>query len=199
MEQEIESSKPKTGAQEDILLAALKLFAEKGYFQTSLGDIAEASGASNVNGIYHFFKNKQAIAVSLYDNILDSLNVSIDDIRRKNPKVSDQLRGIVDLLFKLADEAPQILQLLLVINIHEILPEANPLLKTPPFVKILKIFQHGAKNNEIRSLAPELCFAYFFGIVFQTLRLALSGDLDRKVDTYQSQTWLAAWNTITKK
>jgi AcrR family transcriptional regulator len=199
MDQEKEDTQTKAEAQDEILLAALKLFAEKGYFNTSLTDIAEAAGVKGTSGIYHHFKNKQMIASALYASIFDSLNVSIDDIRRKNQKPSEQLRCIVDLLFKLADEAPNVMRLLLVLNINEILPDEKPLLETAPFAKILKIFQAGAKNGEIRNLAPQLCFAYFFGIINHTLRMVLIGILDRKADTYQSQTWLAAWNAIAKK
>lgn len=199
MDQEKEDTQTKAEAQDEILLAALKLFAEKGYFNTSLTDIAEAAGVKGTSGIYHHFKNKQMIASALYASIFDSLNVSIDDIRRKNQKPPEQLRCIVDLLFKLADEAPNVMRLLLVLNINEILPDEKPLLETAPFAKILKIFQAGAKNGEIRNLAPQLCFAYFFGIINHTLRMVLIGVLDRKADTYQSQTWLAAWNAIAKK
>jgi AcrR family transcriptional regulator len=199
MDQVKEDTQTKADAQDEILLAALKLFAEKGYFNTSLTDIADAAGVKGTSGIYHHFKNKQMIASALYANIFDSLNVSIDDIRRRNPKPSEQLRAIVDLLFRLSDEAPHVMQLLLVLNINEILPDEKPLLETPPFAKILKIFQAGAKNGEIRNLAPQLCFAYFFGIVNHTLRMVLIGALDRKADAYQSQTWLAAWNAIAKK
>lgn len=199
MDQVKEDTQTKADAQDDILLAALKLFAEKGYFNTSLTDIADAAGVKGANGVYHHFKNKQMIASALYANILDSLNVSIDDIRRKNPKPAEQLRGIVDLLFRLADDAPDVLRLLLVLNVNEILPDEKPLLDTPPFVKILKIFQAGSKNGEIRNLPPQVCFAYFFGVINQTLRLALTGTLDKKADAYQSQTWLAAWGAIAKK
>ncbi|WP_374088096.1 TetR/AcrR family transcriptional regulator [Methylomicrobium lacus] len=199
MDQEKEDTQTKADAQDEILLAALKLFAEKGFFNTSLTDIADAAGVKGTSGIYQHFKNKQMIAAALYANIFDSLNVSIDDIRRKNQKPAEQLRGIVDLLFRLTDEAPHVMQLLLVLNINEILPEEKPLLETPPFAKILKIFQAGAKSGEMRNLSPQLCFAYFFGIIDQTLRMVLTGELDKKADTYQSQTWLAAWNTIAKK
>jgi AcrR family transcriptional regulator len=199
MDQEKEDTQTKADVQDEILLAALKLFAEKGYFNTSLTDIAEAAGVKGTSGIYHHFKNKQMIAAALYGSILDSLNVSIDDIRRKTQKPSEQLRSIVDLLFKLADEAPNVMRLLLVLNINEILPDEKPLLETAPFAKILKIFQVGIKTGEIRNLTPQLCFAYFFGIINHTLLMVLTGAMDRKADTYQSQTWLAAWNAIAKK
>lgn len=199
MDQEKDTIHTKAETQDEILLAALKLFAEKGYFNTSLLDISEAAGIKTTSALYQHFKNKQMIASKLYENIFDSLNISVDDIRRRNQKSSEQLRGIVDLLFKLTDDAPDIMQFLLVLKLNEFLPEEKPLLETPPFVKIIKIIQVGIKSGEIRNIDPMLVYSYFFGIINHTLRMVLSGALDKKADAYQSQTWLAAWNVIAKK
>jgi AcrR family transcriptional regulator len=184
---------------DEILLAALKLFAEKGFFNTSLTEIAEAAGVKSTSAVYQHFKNKQAIATQLYANILDSLNISIDDIRRKNQKTAEQLRGIVDLLFKLTDDAPDVIRFLLVLNLDEFLPEKKSMLEAPAFVKIQKIIQSGIKAGEIRDIDPWLAHAYFFGIINNTLRMILTGTLDKKADAYQSQVWTAAWNVIAKK
>jgi AcrR family transcriptional regulator len=198
MDKEKENIQVKSETQDEILLAALKLFAEKGYFNTSLTDIKDAAGIKTTSGIYQHFKNKQTIASALYANIFDSLNISIDDIRRRNKKSSEQLREIVDLLFRLTTEAPDVMQFLLVLKIHEFLPEEKPLLETAPFSKIVKIIQAGIKAGEIRNMDPVLGYAFFFGIINQTLRLLLTGALDKKPEVYQSQAWLAAWNAIAK-
>ena len=84
MEQEKEEIQAKAETPDEILLAALKLFAEKGFFNTSLTEIAETAGMKSSSAVYHHFKNKQAIATQLYANILDSLSISIDNIRRRN-------------------------------------------------------------------------------------------------------------------
>ena len=199
MDQEIEIIHTKAQTQDEILLAALKLFAEKGYFNTSLTDIAETADIKNTSAIYQHFKNKQMIAAELYVTIFDSLNVSVDDIRRKNQKPSEQLRGIVDLLFKLADDAPDVLRFLLNLKLNEFLPEEKPAQDTAAYLKIIKIIEAGIKAGEIRNLDPMLAQAYFFGIINNTLQLVLAGALDKKADAYLPQTWLAAWNAIVKK
>ncbi len=203
MDQEIDtiqiSSETPTETADDILLAALKLFAEKGYFNTSLSDIAQAAGIKSISAIYQHFNNKQAIASRLYESIFDNLNVSVDDIRRRSQKSSEQLHGIVDLFFKLTDDAPYIMQFLLILKTSEFLPGQKPVLETPAFAKIVKIIQSGIRTGEIRNIDPMLATAYFFGIINNTLRMVLTGELDKKADAYQPQTWLAAWNLIAKK
>lgn len=199
MDQEIEEIHEKSEVQDEILVAALKLFAEKGYFNTSLIDIKEAAGLESTGTIYLHFKTKQAIAVQLHANILGSLSVSIDDLRRTNEKPSEQLRGIVDLLFKLTDEAPDVLRYLLILNVTEFLPEAKPLHESAAVKNIIRVIEDGIKAGEIRNITPQLGYTHFFGVIDNTLRLVLTGFLDRKADFYQSQTWLTAWNTIVKK
>ena len=199
MDTENKTTAKKAVTEDEILLASLKLFSEKGYFNTSLTDIKDAVGIKTTSGIYQHFKNKQAIAEALYGNVLDSLSISIDDIRRRNRKASEQLREIVDLLFQLTDEAPEVIKLLLLVNIREILPEQTSLLETAPFNKIKRVIQNGIKDGEIRSIDPLLAYSYFFGIIRHTLSLVLSDDLPKAADSYQSQAWLAAWSSIAKK
>ena len=127
MDTEKEKDQKKSEIQDEILLAALKLFTDKGYFNTSLNEIKEEAGIKTTSTIYQHFKNKQAIAKELYGYILNSLSCSIDEIRRKNKKSSDQLREIVNLMFSLTEEAPEIMQFLLIKNHVEFLPDEKPI------------------------------------------------------------------------
>lgn len=197
MDQEIQ--KDKEEQRNDILITALKLFAKQGYFNTSLTEIAELSGVKTSAGIYKHFKNKQEVAKALYSWIIDRLNVSIDDIRRRNRKSSEQLREIVDLWFRLTDEAPEVMQFLLVLKINEFLPEETPLMETPPFVKIIKVLQNGIKTGEIKAIDGQRAYCHFFGIIENTLKQVLTGTLKKKADYYEGDAWLSAWASIVKK
>jgi hypothetical protein len=107
-----------------------------------------------------------------------------------------QLRELVDLLFTLTDEAPEIMKFLLLIRVNEFLPEADLFLQTPAYQKINKIFQACSKTDEVQSLQPEIAYARFFGVVNQTLIMVLNGTLKNKADEYQPEAWRSAWNTI---
>lgn len=199
MDQILTDTQNPSAPQDEILIAALKLFVQKGYFNTSLIDIKEAAGINNISIIYQFFKSKQTIAAQLHSTILDNLNISIDEIRRKNEKPSEQLRGIVDLLFQLSDEAPEVMHFLLILDINKFLPRSKPFHESAAFNKIIRIIEAGIREGEIRNISPQLCYSHFFGLIDNTLRLKLTGLLNKKADFYQSQTWLAAWSVIAKK
>lgn len=185
---------------DEILRCALSLIVRKGYFNTSLTDIAQAAQLSQTQEIYLYFDSKQQLATEVYNTVLDSLSVSIDEIRRRYKKSAEQLHSLVDLLFKLAEEAPDVLHLLLEVNATEFLPaDTKPYLQTPAVNKMLKMIQLGINSGEIRSLAPMLIYTYFFGIINTTLQMILNGTLEKKSELYQSQAWMAAWNAIAKK
>jgi len=201
MDQEIEilNVTPQTTTSSELLIAALKLFAKKGYYNTSLTDIAKMANIKNTSEIYQHFTNKQVIAAQLYADIFANLNESIDEIWLKNDKPSEQLRGTVDLLFRLTEDAPDVMRFLLNLKFDEFLPDEKPLQETPAFCKIYKIMQAGISNGEIRNIDPMMAYIQFFGIVNATIQGILAGVLDKKADTYLLSTWLAAWNGIVKK
>jgi len=198
MDKDTQKEQEKEKLRDDILAAALKLFTEKGYFNTSLTEIAEASGVKSSAGVYKHFKNKQEIATALHAWIVDRLSVSIDDIRRRNRKSPEQLREIVDLWFRLTDDAPEIMRFILVLNVSEFLPEEKPLMESPPFIKILRILHSGIKAGEIKAADSQRAYCSFFGIIENTLKQVLTGTLTKKADFYQNDTWTAAWAGIAK-
>ena len=51
---------------ERLVLAAMKLFGEKGYLSTSVQDILREAGA-NAGSLYHFFPTKQDVLVAVLD------------------------------------------------------------------------------------------------------------------------------------
>ena len=197
--QQKENGQTPSDTQDEIQLAALQLFAEKGYFNTSLTEITNLAGLKSTSAIYKHFKNKQVIVSTLYESIQESLSISIDDIRRRNKKPVEQLREIVDLMFRLTDEAPEIMAFLLMLKTDEFLPEEKPIVETKAFIKIHKIIEAGIKVGEIRSINPLIAYCCFFGVINLTLTMVLTGALEKKAESYQSETWAAAWNSIAKK
>ena len=57
---------------ERILLAALKLFSEKGYLSTSVADILKEAGA-NSGSLYHFFPTKQDVLLAVLEMYRDGI------------------------------------------------------------------------------------------------------------------------------
>jgi AcrR family transcriptional regulator len=61
----------------DILTAASKLFAEKGFKETSIVDLSKLSGAAEGTIFYHF-KSKEDILVSLLEKVKEDIIVEVE-------------------------------------------------------------------------------------------------------------------------
>jgi AcrR family transcriptional regulator len=78
----------------DILAAAYRVFAEKGYAQTTIDDVAMACGVSK-GAIYHHFASKE----ELFRGLLDDHRHEIEGMRAAiagATSFADVLRGVVD-------------------------------------------------------------------------------------------------------
>ncbi len=60
-----------------ILEAAGTLFAERGYYEVGIGDIAEAAGMGRAS-IYYHFDDKERIARALYDSFIERIYAATD-------------------------------------------------------------------------------------------------------------------------
>lgn len=180
---------------DEIMQAALKLFTEKGYFNTSIADIRRQADVST-STIYHYFKNKESIADALFLDVLQSLNDSIEEIRTKTNNTFERLRAIVELFFTLAKEAPEVMRFMVCIRHHEFLLDRPPLSLSRPFQQLTRIMQEGIRAGELRRMDPVVANACFYGTIVQMVQLHLDGVLERLLDWYLLDTWTAIWRAL---
>jgi AcrR family transcriptional regulator len=108
----------------EILDAALAVFAERGYRNTRLEHVGEAAGVTK-GTIYHYFANKEDLLLRAIDHRRDEAFGRIDDILRdKTAPVSARLRRLVRTWFgSITKERLAVVTLLLQGIAHEA-PEA---------------------------------------------------------------------------
>jgi len=87
---------PVSDKREAILRAAVKVFAQKGYFNSKVADIAAAAGIAD-GTVYLYFKSKEEILHSVFDQTMDRF---IADGRRELScldRPEDRLRRIAEM------------------------------------------------------------------------------------------------------
>ncbi|HVX31657.1 MAG TPA: TetR/AcrR family transcriptional regulator [Solirubrobacterales bacterium] len=74
--------------------AAAKLFAERGYEATSIGDLSEATGLA-AGGIYHYTASKEDLLIAICDELLDPLLERARAIAATDASPEEHLRELL--------------------------------------------------------------------------------------------------------
>lgn len=83
------------GQREQILAQAAALFAERGFAATSMNQVAQACGLSKA-ALYHYFRDKDAILVSLCDEHVQRLHAMVADVAARALAPEAALRELIE-------------------------------------------------------------------------------------------------------
>jgi TetR/AcrR family transcriptional regulator, cholesterol catabolism regulator len=82
--------------QQRVVLAAAKVFAERGYDQTSIQELAEAIGLA-AGGLYHYIGSKERLLISICDQLMEPLLDGAQALVEEAAPPADRLRALVRL------------------------------------------------------------------------------------------------------
>ena len=163
-----------------ILKAAIRVFAQKGFHRCRISDIAnEAKVAYGL--VYHYFKNKEEILNSIFDENWGLVNKAIDTVQEQTDDLEKQLLAIVSVMLDAYRVAPDIIQVI----VMEI-ARSSKLLKEPridafekAFQRLADVFAHHQETGQIpKNLEPKLLAYSFFGMIELILTGFLLGTLE---------------------
>lgn len=89
-------SKDTGDKRERILKAAVRVFARKGFYATRVSEIAKAAGVAD-GTIYLYFKNKDDVLISLYDDRISRLIDTLKNLARADATVVERLSRIIEI------------------------------------------------------------------------------------------------------
>lgn len=180
-----------------VLDTALQLFSERGYFNTSLQDIRAAADVS-IGAIYHHFQNKEALAKSLYDDLVLRIERAVEEACiGKNDGLS-QSRAIIASLFELTEREPQTMQFVLLAQHREYLPEEPPICSSRPFRFMRQVIEESMQAGEIRQLEPWVAATAMFGGALRMMNLRLDKALEQPLSDYLDDVVDCGWRAIAK-
>ena len=182
-------------ATEQVMQAALRLFTRQGYFNTSIPDIVRESAVST-GSIYHRFRDKEGIARSLYDSLVERMETAFSDIESRHQSAHDRCHAVIALLFRLTEEEPELMRFMLFSRHREFIPELAPVCSSRPFVQMREMVRAGMAAGEIRALEPIVAAASVFGGALRLIQLRLDGILDKPLPEYLEEIWACAWRSV---
>lgn len=116
------------GQREAILSSAAELFAHRGYFGTSMQDVADACGLSKAT-LYHYYRDKDAMLVSIADEHVSRLVDLVKSVEKDASIAPDQRLQALITRFLLAYADAQ--------NSHRVLTEDVKFLEAQERQRIL--------------------------------------------------------------
>ncbi len=152
-----QSTKRGTGdKRERILRAAIKVFARKGFYATRVSEIAKAAGVAD-GTIYLYFKNKDAVLVSIFEDRMAKLLKALQDELALGGTVEARIRRVIELQLGLLESRRDLAE---VITVN--LRQSSRLLKqyaAPLFSQYLEViaevFAEGQREGVVRpDLSP---------------------------------------------
>lgn len=78
----------------EVVAAAARVFAERGFQATSIGDLTEATGLA-AGGLYHYISGKDELLFSICDELLDPLLGRAREILAAEAPPAEQLRSLL--------------------------------------------------------------------------------------------------------
>jgi AcrR family transcriptional regulator len=185
----------KPNAREKVLVAALQLFTEKGYFSTSMRDITRESAVST-GSVYHYFRDKEGVAAALYQTMVERLCGEFKRIISDHETAHDQCHAVVALLFELAEKEPQRMSFMLYTKHREFLPLERPVCSSEPFNMMRSMVERGMQRGEIVTGDTMVISSCLFGGAIRLITSHLDGILQHAPASYLDQVWACSWKAV---
>ena len=183
----------------NIISAALKLFSEKGFYITTIPDIAEKVGMS-VGNFYNYFTSKDILAKELLLYIADYLGQEIKKINESNLTTEEKIYEIVSMYFNIAQEKPEMIEYFLRVYLsnREIFKDGcEGMVCVSSFVTEMMIFfDDGVSNGDLHSQDFFSAFGLFMGYLGGMVFLFGEKILPEPLENYKSSISLNIYNAL---
>ena len=161
-----ERPKKRAGDKRDrILKAAVKVFARTGFHATRVSEVAKAAGVAD-GTIYLYFKSKEELLVSLFEDRVEKLIAHMAGELPKYPNAPARLRAVIDMQLGLLEGERELAEVITVI-----LRQSTRIMKefaAPHFLAYLdaigKIIAEGQASGDFRDdVSPHVAARAIFG------------------------------------
>jgi AcrR family transcriptional regulator len=82
--------------------AAMEMFREKGFDETTMRDIAAKAGVA-LGGTYYYFSSKDAIVLAFYHEMQQASTSAVSDALAEKTKLKERIRAVLDERLKLLE------------------------------------------------------------------------------------------------
>src|SRR5437868_8806409 len=134
----------------ELLDAAVRVFARKGYHASRVGDIAEEAGVAH-GLLYHYFASKEDVLLSVFRETWRALIATIESVEEAGDPPREQLRKVAEILLRSWRRDPDLVRVLVleVTRSQLLAGEMDEIVAS--FAAIQAIIERGQADGSIRS------------------------------------------------
>ncbi|MFQ6065782.1 MAG: TetR/AcrR family transcriptional regulator [bacterium] len=187
-----------------ILEAGEKLFAKKGFYPTTMEEVARAAGLAK-GTIYLHFDNKRDLFFSIIKNKLDILLEKIEKEVRKGELISQRIKLAIGIHLRFLEENRDFFKIM------QALPESlkeemekrlkgRVIEKQSRYIEILdQLIQKGIRNQEIKVLDSRKLAVILVGMMHSLTIYWISREEKGSLSQDGSLVWQVFWEGISKE
>ncbi len=185
-----------------IISAALKLFSEKGFYITTIPDIADKVGMS-VGNFYNYFKSKDILAKELVLYISEYLGSQIREINERDITTEQKIYEIVSMYFSVAEKKPEMIEYFLRVYLsnREVFGDGcEGMICVSPFVtEMMMFFNDGVESGDLHDQDFFSAFGLFMGYLGGMVFLFGEKILPEPLDNYKDDIAQNIYNALKKR
>lgn len=170
-----------------IMQNALELFAKRGFYTTTIPDIAKAMKMS-VGNMYNYFKSKDILAKEIIKFISAYLGKELRKINEEKISTKEKTKKIVQIYFKTAAIKPEMIDYFLRVYLsnREVFKEGcEGMVCVTEFVtEIMIYFEEGVRCGDLRDQDFFSAFGLFMGYLGGMVFLKGEDVLPQKLEAY---------------
>ena len=158
----IQASDPKANPKrEAIIQAAVKVFAEAGYYNSRVSDIVKKINAAQ-GLFYYYFESKEEMLLTIYQTAWSNLLQYTDRAGEENEGPLSKIRAVIEYIFKSFQKNPDLMKVLImdVPRLERFYDEENQQLWNHLFQKLADFVREGQQKNLINQDVSPLVAAY---------------------------------------
>jgi len=171
-----------------ILTAAVKVFAEKGFHEARVGDIAEEAGIA-YGLVYHYFASKEALLETIFRTTWAEMLARVEEVEAAGVPAAEAVRQVTALLLRTWRRDPDLVRVLVreVTRNQHVQQEIEEI--TAAMETLERIVRRGQESGEFRQdLDPRLAAVVFYGALEEVLSSWVLGQLrDRDADIARAE------------
>jgi TetR/AcrR family fatty acid metabolism transcriptional regulator len=179
-----------------ILAAAVKVFAKKGFHASRVGDVAEEAGVA-YGLVYHYYKSKEDLLETIFRTTWTEMLARVREVEEAGVPASEAVRQVTALLLRTWRRDPDLVRVLVreVTRSQHVQQEVEEI--SHAMQALEDIVRRGQESGEFRTdLDPRLAAVVFYGALDEVLTGWVLGQLpDRDEDIARAERDVVAFLT----